>query len=216
MISFKKVALASAGVFAVALAGGTASAAPLPAQDSAVYADKSDLAKAKRDTARATVGAFLLSKGKNQSTADSLVETARFTDKNGVTHVRYEQRLNGLRVYGGYAKAAFDKSGGLSHLIERTALAGGFKARPTISDADALAAAINANFKGAAVPKFAAKAGAVSTFAKTSSFYRAPTVERVVIADGVNSEGFLVETWSARDNKLHHTLVDGIGRVVHD
>lgn len=214
MIRFRNVALAGAGLLAVAAAGGAAVAAPLSAQDSAVFSDKADLAKAIRADAKASVSAYLLSKGRSKASVDSLVETSRFTDKNGLTHVRYEQRLSGLRVHGGYAKAAFDRNGALSHLIERSAVAGGFKARPAITDADALAAAIDANFKGVAVPKLAGKAGAVSNFAKTSFFYRAPTVERVVIADGVLSEGFLVETWSARDNKLYHTLVDGVGRVV--
>jgi len=121
-----------------------------------------------------------------------------------------------MAVYGGYAKAAFDANGALTHLIERSANAGGYKARPAISDSDALTAAINANFKGEAVPVFAGKSGAVSEFARTSFFYRGPTVERVVISDGALSEGFLVETWSAHDNKLYHTLVDGVGRVVHN
>jgi hypothetical protein len=214
MIKMKNVALAGAGLLAIALIGGGAIAAPLSAADSAVFADKADLAKATRADAKASVAAYLLGKGRSKASVDSLVETSRFTDRNGVTHVRYEQQLGGLRVYGAYAKAAFDRNGKLSHLIERSAVAGGFKARPTVTDADALAAAIDANFRGEAVPKFAGKSGAVANFAKTSFFYRAPTVERVVIADGVLSEGFLVETWSGRDNKLYHTLVDGVGRVV--
>ncbi len=213
----KMRALGSAGAIAIALIAGTgALAAPLPAEDSVVHSDRSELAKAQRADARASVGAFLQSKGRSKATADSLVEVSRFSDKNGVTHVKFEQRLNGLRVYGGYAKAAFDASGALTHLIERSANAGGFRARPTISDADALAAAINANFSGEAVPALSGKSGAVSTFAKTGFFYRGPTVERVAISDDVLSEGFLVETWSQRDNKLYHTLVDGIGRVVHN
>lgn len=212
MRCLKKAALASAGV--LAMAASAAIAAPLPAADSAVYANAADLARAKRSDERSTLNAFLASKGKSANTAASLVETARFKDKNGLTHVRYEQRLNGLRVYGGYVKAAFARDGGLVHLIERVAADGGFKARPTIGEAEALAAAIGANFKGAPVPNFASRTGEVASFAKTSFFHRAPTVERVVIADGVNSEGFLVETWSATDNKLYHTLVDGVGRVV--
>lgn len=211
----KMRALGSAGAMAIALlAGAGAFAAQLPADDSIVHSDRAELAKAKRADARTSVAAFLQSRGRSKPTADSLVETMRFTDKNGVTHVRFEQRLNGLRVYGGYARAAVDASGALTQLIERSANAGGFKARPTITDADALAAAVSANFKGEAVPAFAARNGAVSEFAKTGFFYRGPTVERVVISDGVLSEGFLVETWSQKDNKLYHTLVDGIGRVV--
>jgi hypothetical protein len=213
MCFLKKIALATTSAFAIAAAAPVV-AAPLATQDSAVYADAADLAKARRSSERASVNALLLAKGKSQTTADSLIEAGRFIDKNGVVHVRYEQRLKGLRVHGGYAKAAFDKNGDLLHMIERVAADGGFKSRPTITDADALASAIDANFKGAALPAISNRAGGVSTFAKTSFFHRAPTVERVVIADGVNSEGFLVETWGAGDNRLYHTLVDGVGRIL--
>lgn len=216
MKNLKRIALASAGVLSMNIAGGFAFAAPLPDQDSVIHSNKSELAKATRADARSTVAAYMTAKGGSQATANSLVEKTRFTDKNGVTHVRYEQQLNGLRVYGGYAKAAFDANGNLIQLIERTAAAGGFSARPTVTDADALSAAINANFKGAAQPALNNRAGVVATFSKTPAFHQAPTVERVVIADGVNSEGFLVETWSAADNKLYQTLVDGVGRVIYN
>lgn len=215
MKTIKKSALGGAGAIAIAMMiGGGACAAPLSTQQSVVYANAQELARAKRADPRSTVNAMLVSRGKTQATADSLVETARFVDKNGVTHVRYEQRLNGMRVYGGYAKAAFDKGGNLTHMIERVASAGGASARPTVTDADALAAAIGVNFKDAQMPVMSNRAAGVATFAKTSYFNRAPTVERVIVADGALSEGFLVETWSAKDNKLYHTLVDGAGRVI--
>ncbi|MEQ1930038.1 MAG: M36 family metallopeptidase [Parvularculaceae bacterium] len=204
------------GAAAIALAAftlATASAAPLTAESSAVTANSADLAAAKRETPRASVEAFLAARGKSAQTAASLVETASFTDRNGVTHFRYEQRIGGLRVVGGYAKAAF-KGGALIHMIERTADAGGFIARPTISDRDALGAAIGANFKGRPVPALTDRVGPIANFIKTPFFYRAPTVERVIVSDRALSEGFLVETWSADDNLLYHTVVDGVGNVV--
>lgn len=213
MRTLRITALSSVCVAAMAMVS-SAGAAPLSTRDSATYSDQAELAKATRGDARSSVAAMLRSKGKSQATADSLVEASRFVDKNGVTHVRFEQRLNGLRVYGGYAKVAVDKSGAMLQMIERMADAGGFSARPTISDAEALRIAIDANFKGQVAPAIADSVGPVTNFAKTSFFSRGPSVERVVIADGVNAEGFLVETWSAADNKLYHTLIDGVGRVL--
>jgi len=102
MQKFKLRAFGGAGVMAIAfLTAADALAAPLPMEDSIVHSDRAELAKAKRADARASVGAFLQSKSKSMATADSFVETLRFTDKNGFTHVKFEQRLNGLRVYGG-------------------------------------------------------------------------------------------------------------------
>ena len=34
------------------------------------------------------------------------------------------------------------------------------------------------------------------------------------MADGQHARGWLVETWTARSNQLHHTTVDGNGRVL--
>ena len=203
----------SGGAALAMLLSGAAAAAPLEAADSSVYAATADMAAARRATPRATVDAFLIARGRSAATAASLVETATFTDNNGVAHYRYEQRVNGLRVVGGYAKAAF-RDGALIHMIERTASVGGFVARPAVSDRDALQVAVRANFRNAAVPMFAGRDGAVSRFGKTPFFYRGPTVERVILADGVLSEGFLVETWSADDNLLYHTVIDGAGNLV--
>jgi len=47
-------------------------------------------------------------------------------------------------------------------------------------------------------------------------FYRAPTVEAVVIPleNGTLAKGWLVETWTADENVLNHTTVDGNGNVL--
>ncbi|OFW98657.1 MAG: hypothetical protein A3E78_11580 [Alphaproteobacteria bacterium RIFCSPHIGHO2_12_FULL_63_12] len=213
MERIRLAALAGAGAIAIAAATG-AYAAPLTSTDANIYSTPADLASARGADMRQTVDAALAAHGKDRATAGSLVELSKFVDSNGITHIRYEQRINKLRVYGGYAKAAFDKDGGLMQLIERVAPAGGYKAKPGITDAEALAIAIEANFKGTAAPSAAGRTGNVANFARTPFFVSGPTVERVILADGVLSEGFLVETWSASDNKLYNTLVDGVGRIV--
>lgn len=203
---------------AAAMISGTAEAAPrtatLEMTAAEISADTTELAQAKRATARETVAAFLTARGRRAATADSVIEIGRHTDKNGVTHLRYEQRLGGLRVVGGYVKAAMERDGTPRQIIERVVDAGGAIARPSISDADALAVALAANFRNATRPAFVRKTGAVAAFAKTPFFYAAPTVERVIIGDAALEEGFLVETWSAKDNLLYHTVVDGAGAVV--
>ncbi|HBS32881.1 MAG TPA: hypothetical protein DEA40_14280 [Parvularcula sp.] len=100
------------------------------------------------------------------------------------------------------------------HVIERTADASLPVGAASIGEAAALRIAVTANFGSQPTPFAGRTEGAVTTFAKSSSFYRAPTVERVIIADAGLSEGFLVETWGAADNKLYHTLVNGRGDIV--
>lgn len=208
-------ALCGGSVAAMALiAGATAAGGPLNAEASAVFANQPDLARATRSDARASVVEFLASKGKTSGTTDALVETGAFKGGDGVSFARFEQRVGGLRVYGGYVKAAFGKKGELIHLIERTADVSAPVGAAVIDEASALRIAVNANF-GAQLTPFAGRIdGAVTTFGRTPFFYRAPTVERVVVADSGLAEGFLVETWSAGDNKLYHTLVSGRGDIV--
>src|SRR5207245_9477073 len=57
--------------------------------------------------------------------------------------------------------------------------------------------------------------GNSASVCKGSFCYASPTVERVAFLtkSGALKTGFLVETWSNRSNLLHHTLVDGAGRV---
>ena len=208
-------ALCGLSVAALALvAGATAAGAPLNTVDSAVFANQADLARATRSGARASVVEFLSARGKARGATDALVETAAFKRSDGVSFARFEQRAGGLRVYGSYVKAAFDKNGALVHLIERTADASLPVGAAAIDEASALRIAVNANFGAQATPFAGAADGAVTTFSKTPFFYRAPTVERVVIADSGLAEGFLVETWSASDNRLYHTLVSGRGDIV--
>ncbi len=206
--------LGGCSVAALALvAGGAAAGAPLNLDESGIYANRADLSRATRSTAQASVAEFLSAKGKTGA-AGALVETASFKGKDGVSFARFEQRADGLRIYGSYVKAAFGANGDLIHVIERTADASLPVGAAVIDAGSALRIAVNANFGNQLIP-FAGRAdGAVTTFSKTPFFYSAPTVERVVIADAGLAEGFLVETWSAKDNRLYHTLVDGRGNVV--
>lgn len=208
-------ALCGGSVAAIALiVGATAAGGPLNAEPSDVFADRADLARAARSDARSSVVAFLGAKGKARGTTDALVETAQFKRADGVSFARFEQRVGGLRIYGSYVKAAFGKNGELIHLIERTADAAAPVGGAAIDEASALRIAVNANFGSLPTPFAGRVDGAVTTFAKTPFFYNAPTVERVIVADAGLAEGFLVETWSASDNRLYHTVVNGRGDIV--
>lgn len=195
------------------MATGAGAAGPLDRDESRVYANSAELAIATKSTPRASVAEFLSARGR-AGAAGALVETGSFQDRNGVSFARFEQRVGGLRVHGAYVKAAFGKNGKMIHLIERTADASLPVGAASIDGAAALRTAVNANF-GAQAPMFADRVnGAVTTFSSSPFFHRAPTVERVIVSDEGLSEGFLVETWSASDNKLYHTLVSGRGAIV--
>ena len=206
--------LACAASGALAIGAASAQERPLSSRKAAVYDDASELRLAQRASARESVEAFLAAKGRTRATTDSLVELSTHSDRQGRRFARFEQRIGGLRVHGATLKAAFDADGALIQVIERIAAAGGPVRRPTLADAEALQVAIDANFPGRAAPSLRGRAGALASFAEDRFFYQAPTVERVIIAGDVLEEGFLVETWSADDNLLYHTVVDGLGRIV--
>jgi len=62
----------------------------------------------------------------------------------------------------------------------------------------------------------AGKKGNTSLFNGGAYFHRAPRATAVLLpmADGRSARGWLVETWTSRSNALHHTIVDGNGRVL--
>jgi extracellular elastinolytic metalloproteinase len=117
----------------------------------------------------------------------------------GVTHLRLEQRIAGLRVHGSYVKAALGSSGELLQVIDRMAPVGPVSPA-SVDEHTAMRAAFDALGYGAAAP----------------AFYRPPSVERVVYADerGNLRTGFVVETWTTQHNLLDDTLVGGDGAVV--
>ena len=137
--------------------------------------------------------------------ADSLVaEAAAPSPQGGITHVRFGQEVQGLRVHGTYAKAAVDASGRVVSVVEN--LANGFArgvAPARVGEGAALAAALDAHHPGRSADD-------------TDFWHVAPTVERVAIPRGAAgfAEGYLVVTWTEDDNILWHTLVDGSGAVV--
>ena len=183
----------------------------------AIINDRAELASANRGSPRASLSAFLSQRGIGRSTIDSVVETARHTDALGREFARFEQRIDGLRVHGAYARVAFDAQGKLVHLIERIAPAGGVILRPGMDDAEALSIAVALNFgAGAGVPGQVGREGSVTKFEQTAFFHSSPRVERILIARGQGGleEGFLVESWSEAENLLYHTLIDGRGRIV--
>lgn len=184
-------------------------------QDAVVSADSRAIGGFRRGSMRASLEAMLGARGTDSGTLATLSETANFTDAEGRRFARFEQKIDGLRVYGAYVKAAFDRTGTPIHLIERLAPTGPRRARPAIDEAAALRVALGTNFPGQSPPPLLTREGAVTKFAHTGFFSQGPSVERVVIARGRNhEEGFLVETWSQADNQLFYTLVNGFGRVV--
>jgi hypothetical protein len=166
----------------------------------------------------AIVRDFVGAQGRDQRTLQSLVLASRNPVRaNGLTVVRLEQEIQGLRVHGAYARGALSSAGELVHLIDNLApVADGITA-PRIQPGQALGAALRELYPALAfdiVP--AGKSGNTTTFQGGRFFYRAPSVTTVAVLmrNGSMQVGFLVETWSSEGNLLHHTLVGGDGRVL--
>src|SRR6266545_1951263 len=144
------------------------------------------------------VADFLAERG--SAAGDTLRVVSQRRADTGLTHVRMEQVVDGLRVAGAYVKAAVTDRGELVHLIDNLA---------DVKDASVTPAAIDESRALAAAMSEHGLHGIV--------LHAEPTVERVAFADadGRLVTGFMVETWTQRDNILLHTLVDGRdGRVV--
>ena len=141
----------------------------------------------------AVVARFLRALGATDATVASLQTVATTQGAGGLTHVRLQQWVGGLRVHDTYAKAALDTQGRLVHLVENVAPVSGVRS--------------------ARVDERAASAAAVAAVRPGGADVR---VERVVIPTrtGRLRAGFLVETWGRTSNLLHETLVDGDGAVV--
>jgi len=164
------------------------------------------------------VGQFLSSKGMDASTLASLRTVEQHSNPaTGLTHVRMEQQVAGLRVVGAYVKAAINGRGEVVHLIENVAAVKSTTlASPRASEARALSAALAALYPSLRTSLAAiGRQGNVTSFDKGTFFYSSPTVERVAFLtkSGVLKSGFLVETWSKSSNLLHETLVDQAGKV---
>jgi len=129
--------------------------------------------------------------------ADTLRPTGRAWTVRGVTYLRMQQYVAGLRVAGSDTKAAYDAKGRLISLIENTVRATSPRTA-TVSGSDAVRAAVRSLYPGG-----------------SPRWLRSPTVEKVAVpmSDGRLSEGYVVVTWDA-DNQLYETLVAGNGSVV--
>jgi extracellular elastinolytic metalloproteinase len=160
-------------------------------------------------TAFAVAADFLAARGSVDP--DTLRVASQRRADTGLTHVRLEQVVDGLRVAGAYAKAAVNDRGELVHLIDNLVAVDGDGVAPAaIDESRALAAAMREHGLPGA-PALSSRSGNRATFAGGGVFYSEPTVERVAFADqdGRLVTGFMVETWTQRDNILLHTLVDG-------
>lgn len=222
MKNYKKnnLFLSAVGVAALTIFGTGAASAQGPqglalGQERAAIS-KSDFLEGRGRNASERVQNLLAARGKDRATQRSLAVRSEFTGVNGRSFARFEQRINGLRVHGAYAKAAFNSDGEMIHFIERLAPANARVNGPVISDVDALQIAIEENFGGSvSAPGLVRKVGAIANFSGNDFFFKGPSVERVIVARGnALEEGFLVETWSNEDNLLHHTLIDRIGQIV--
>lgn len=195
--------------------------AALDAKEARVYkaAPGSALTGSSTAAPASVVAQFLRDQGVNASTVGSLYEVSRYRSPvTGLTHIRMEQTVAGVRVADAYVKAALSQRGELVHLIQDIASITGKRVQPArASERQALRAALAALYPALkADPVEAGRQGNTTVFAKSPFFYAPPTVERVAVLmkSGALQAGFLVETWSARGNLLHQTLVDGGGRVV--
>ena len=158
------------------------------------------------------VGDFV--RGRVGGAADQL-HVVGATSTRGVTHVRFEQHVDGLRVHGAYVKAAISARGELLQVIEKVAPAGGTISKAAVTERDALTAAFGQHGYELGVPAQTAVTGKLTRFARGDVFHREPSVERVAYLEkGTLREGFLVETWSLQGNQLDHTLVDGHGKII--
>ena len=187
--------------------------------DVVASADGRPLAAARAGGLAQTLAAFLQSRGRDAASIAALRTAERRNGARGIDHLRVEQSVDGLAVYGAYAKAAFDPAGNLVHLIDRLARVPAAGLAPARVDAQqALRAALARLHPGAqASLRPTATAGNTTVFEGGAFFHQAPTVTAVAapLADGSMARAWLVETWSEKKNLLHHTLVSGDGQILN-
>lgn len=160
---------------------------------------------------------FLADRGPAASVAQDLALVREISTTRGFTHLRFQQRFAGLPVYGAYAKVAVDPLGRLIRVVENLVGPRSPLQPAAVRPEQALQTALELNFPDQEMPATASRAGDTVRFEAGSFFHTQPTVSRVAIAgrEGQMAEGFLVRTWSKRDNLLYHTVVNGQGEVVY-
>lgn len=159
---------------------------------------------------------YLRMRGRSDAVLASLRTTRSSVGANGVTHLRLEQVVDSLAVHGAYVKAVVNSRGELVHVIDRLAPVSAPKANRIDALAALQAAMTQLHPAQGAVFRPAGTQGNVTTFDGGTFFHTAPSVTAVAIpmSDGTLARGWLVETWTQKTNELHHTLVDGDGRVL--
>ncbi|MBL9126991.1 MAG: M36 family metallopeptidase [Verrucomicrobiales bacterium] len=165
------------------------------------------------------VAGFLRAKGVSPTVLASLRPIEEFATRGtGRRHVRLEQEVQGLRVYGAYVKAALNDRGELVHLIDASASVPPNLIPPTVGEPAALATALeHLHPEAPRGLRSSGRSGNTTSFAGDAKFFhREPTVTRVAIpmSDGSLQTGFLVETWTRTGNLLDHTLVGSDGAVL--
>ena len=189
-------ALTLAGLTAVtSTASGQGSPHAIDAATRVHWAKGKALGTTSSDGAAAAVRGYLAGHGLGKTTAASLKATSQWTS-HGVTFLRMEQYVGGLRVVDSDVKAAL--KGGRPVSVIENASSVGTPAAARITGDDAKRAAVDSIYHGGAV-----------------SFLSAPAVELVAVpmSNGHLAVGFAVTTWDAA-NQLRETLVDGNGAVV--
>ena len=208
---------------AFVLAGAASAQGPGAALDQrradvVASADGRPLAAARAGGQGQTLAAFLQARGRDGASIAALRTAERRKGARGLTHLRVEQSVEGLAVYGAYAKAAFDASGNLVHLIDRLSRVPAARLAPSRVDAQqALRTALARLHPNAqASLRATATSGNTTVFEGGAFFHEAPSVTAVIapLADGSLARAWLVDTWSEKSNLLHHTLIGGDGQVL--
>ena len=176
-----------------------------------------------RATRPDVVRGYLAAKGSPGAKQDTLRPVGEHAGRDGVTHLRMVQEIDGLQVYGTYVKASVNARGQLVNVIDNTVgkpAAGLVPAQ--IGARGALEAALAHLYPESAASILAGTStagvsGNETRFTKGSFFFQEPSVTRVAVPfrGGALRAGYLVETWEAENNQLWHTVIDGKGAVVH-
>ncbi len=174
------------------------------------------LTAASKAAPQAILNGYLQANGRGADVLASLRVGTSNVSPHGVTHVRMEQQIDGLTVHGAYAKAAVNGKGELVQVIDR--LAAVSLVQPSRIDAGQALAAVMKKLhpSQAAAYRAAGLKGNTTEYAGGAFFHRGPSVTAVVLPleNGSLARGWVVETWTAKDNQLHYTVVDGNGQVL--
>jgi hypothetical protein len=165
---------------------------------------------------RSVVKSYLGQQGRSDAVLGSLNLTGSRAGDDGITHLRMEQRVEGKAIHGAYVKAAVNSRGELVHLIDHTYEVSA-AAPGRINAQQALAAALAHLYPTEKAVGHAVDWRGNSTLFDAGSFFHGKpkaTAVLLPLEDGTLAEGWVVETWTAKSNQLHHTVIDGEGEVL--